>query len=358
MADELERTEAPTGRRLEEARRKGQIARSAELPTAFMILGAAAFLSWAGPGWSRALTELIPTLLGQVELGEWQPEAIHGLSLDVLGLFLRVALPPILVLAVVGIGANLLQVGFLFTAQPLEPRWGKLNPFEGLKRLLGTHALVELLKAPLKLAVIGGVAYITVKPHVAELVILAGRDPWATVVTVSGLTLALLWRIGAAYLALALLDYSYQRWSHRRGLRMSREEVKEEMRQSEGDPRVRARSRTLHRQYAMRRMMSQVPKADVVVTNPVHLAVALKYDRATMRAPQVVAKGLRLVAEEIKKRARAAGVAVVEHPPLAQALYKSVALGGEIPASLYRAVAEVLAYVYMLSQRQRARSLG
>ena len=358
MADEPERTEAPTGRRLEEARQKGQIARSAEFPTALMILGAAAFLSWSGPGWGRALTEIIPTFLGQVETGEWHPDVIHGLSLEVLGLSLRVLLPPVLFLAVVGVGANLLQVGFLFTTRPLTPNWGKLNPFQGLKHLIGKHSLVELVKAPLKLSLIGGLAVITVRPHLKELVILAGRDPWATVVTVSGLTLTLLWRIGAAYLALACLDYSYQRWSHRRSLRMTREEVKEEQRQSEGDPRVRARFRGLHRHYAMRRMMSQVPKADVVVTNPVHLAVALKYDRATMRAPQVVAKGVRLVAEEIKKRARAAGVAVVEHPPLAQTLYKSVPLGGEIPASLYRTVAEVLAYVYMLSQRQRARSLG
>lgn len=358
MPDELERTEAPTGKRLEEARRKGQVARSPEIGTAFMILGAAGFLTWAGPGWGQSLADLFPALLARVQMAEWHPEAIHDYGLEVLGLFLRLVLPPILLLAVLGIGANVLQVGFLFTTQTLELNWGKLNPIEGLKRLFARHVLAELLKAPLKLATIAGVAFVTLRPHVADLVTLTGRDPWAAVGTVTGVTLTLLWRIGAAYLVLALLDYSYQRWAHLRSLRMSREEVKEELRQTEGDPHVRARTKSLHRQYAMRRMMSQVPKADVVVTNPTHIAVALKYDRATMRAPQVVAKGARLIAEEIKKRAQTAGVPIVEHPPLAQALYKSVPLGGEIPASLYRAVAEVLAYVYMLSQRQYARAFA
>ncbi|MBI4610321.1 MAG: flagellar biosynthesis protein FlhB [Candidatus Rokubacteria bacterium] len=358
MADEPERTEAPTGRRLEEARRKGQIARSPEVGTAFTILGAAGFLTWAGTGWSRALTELLPALLTRVQVGEWHPGAIHDYSIEVFALFLNLVLPPVLLLAVVGIGANVLQVGFLFTTRTLEPNWGKLNPFQGLKRLFARHMLAELLKGPLKLATIGGIAFITLRPRVAELVTLAGRDPSAAVATVTEVTLTLLWRIGAAYLVLALLDYGYQRWTHLRSLRMTREEVKEEMRQSEGDPHIRARARHLHRQYAMRRMMSEVPKADVVVTNPTHLAVALRYDRETMRAPKVVAKGARLIAEEIKKRARTAGVPIVEHPPLAQALYKSVELGGEIPASLYRAVAEVLAYVYMLSQRQHPRPVA
>lgn len=356
MADDLERTEAPTGKRLEEARRKGQVARSPEVATAFMILGMAGFLTWGGTAWSRSLTELLPTLLVRARLEDWHPGAVHDYGLEVLRLFLHLVLPPILVLAVMGLSANLLQVGFLLTTQTLEGNWGKLNPFQGLKRLFARHMLVELFKAPLKLGAIGGVAYVTLRPHAADLVTLAGRDPWSAVGTVTGVTLMLLWRIGAAYLVFAAIDYGYQRWAHRRSLRMTREEVKEENRQTEGDPHVRARTRSLHRQYAMRRMMSQIPTADVVVTNPTHVAIALKYDRDTMRAPRVVAKGVRLIAEEIKRRARDAGVPIVEHPPLAQALYKTVALGGEIPAALYRAVAEVLAYVYMLSQRQPVRS--
>ncbi|MBI3636878.1 MAG: EscU/YscU/HrcU family type III secretion system export apparatus switch protein, partial [Candidatus Rokubacteria bacterium] len=151
--------------------------------------------------------------------------------------------------------------------------------------------------------------------------------------------------------ALAALDYGYQRWSHRRGLRMTREEVKEEMKQAEGDPQIRARFRSLHRQYAMRRMMTAVPKADVVVTNPTHLAIALKYDAGSMKAPKVVAKGARLIAERIRQVARQSGVPVVEHKPLAQALYKAVPVGGEIPGRLYRAVAEILAYVWTLNRR-------
>jgi flagellar biosynthetic protein FlhB len=321
-----------------------------------MILGAAGFLTWTGPAWGRALAELLPAVVRRTQLGEWPPEAVHALGVSVLELFLGIALPPILLLAILSIGANVLQVGFLFTSRPLEVNWARLNPFAGFKRLFDRHAFLQIVKAPLKLATIGGTAYLTLAPRVAELATLSGRDPMLAVGVVAGVTPTLLWNVGGAYLALALLDYGYQRWAHRRSLRMTREEVKEEMRQSEGDPLVRTRTKSLHRQYALHRMMSQVPKADVVVTNPVHLAVALSYDRATMRAPHVVAKGARLIAEEIKKRARGAGVPVLEHPPLAQALYKSVPLGGEIPASLYRAVAEVLAYVYMLSQRQPAGS--
>ncbi|MFQ5828961.1 MAG: flagellar biosynthesis protein FlhB [Candidatus Methylomirabilia bacterium] len=352
MADDLERTEAPTPRRLEEARKKGQIAKSTELNSALLILGAAGFLTWAGPEWGRRLTDLIPTLLVRIQLRGWHPAAIHDFGREVVGLFLGIVLPPMIVLAVVAVGVNILQVGFLFTTKPLEPKLAKLNPINGLKRLFGTQALFNLLKAPVKLAMIGGVAFLTIEPRIPELISLTARDPRVAVGLIVSLVLTLFWRVGIAYLVLAVLDYAYQHRSQLRSLRMSRHEIKDEMRQAEGDPHTRARSRSLHRQYARRRMMGEVPKADVVVTNPVHVAVALKYERAMMRAPKVVAKGARLIAQQIKERARAVGVPVVEHPPLAQALYKSVPLGGEIPASLYRAVAEVLAYVFMLSQRQ------
>jgi flagellar biosynthetic protein FlhB len=210
---------------------------------------------------------------------------------------------------------------------------------------------VELGKAPIKLALLGVIAFVTVRPALASLMMGAGQSPLATLATVGELFVTLLWRLGFAHAALAALDYGYQRWSHRRQLRMTPQDVKDEARQSEGDPAIRARFRSLHRQYAMRRMMQDVAGADVVITNPTHLAVALSY-RPGMRAPKVIAKGARLVAERIRERARAAGVPIVENKPLAQALYKAAPVGTEIPATLYRAVAEVLAYVWSLAGRR------
>jgi flagellar biosynthetic protein FlhB len=243
---------------------------------------------------------------------------------------------------------GLLQVGVTLSSEALGWRWSRLDPAAGLRHLLNAGAVVELAKAPVKLAIIGGMAWITVAPRLGELVSSAAREPAQALAAVGPLTLTLLWRVGLAHGLLAAADYLYQRWSLQKSLRMTREEVKDESRQSEVDPQIRARFRALHRQYTRRRMLQDVATADVVVTNPTHLAVALRYRAETMQAPQVVAKGARLLAEQIRERARWAGVPLVEHRPLAQALYKVVPVGGEIPAALYRAVAEILAYVWAL----------
>ncbi len=354
MADDRgDRTEQPTGKRLAEARARGQVPRSPEVGTAMTVLAAAGFLSWMGPAWAGSLSAVVPTLLAELAAPAWSVvDAEHFLA-RALWTWLALVAPVMAAVAVVVVAANLAQVGFLLTAQPLAPNWAKLNVAQGLRALVGGRAPVELAKAPLKLAVLGGVAWLTVRPEIATLMTLAGLDPMGGVGAVGGLALTLLWRLGLAHAAMAALDYGYQRWAHRRSLRMTRDEVKEEMRQAEGDPQIRARVRSLHRQYALRRMMAAVPTADVVVTNPTHLAVALKYDAATMKAPRVVAKGARLIAERIRDAARAAGVPIVEHRPLAQALYRAVPVGGEIPGRLYRAVAEVLAYVWALHRRLR-----
>jgi flagellar biosynthetic protein FlhB len=186
-----------------------------------------------------------------------------------------------------------------------------------------------------------------------ELLRVSGMHPIRAVPLIWGVAFTLLVRVTMAVCALGLLDYVYQRWEHERGLRMTKEEVKEEYRQTEGDPLVRARIRSLQKQVAMRRMMAAVPKADVVLTNPTHLAVAIRYDEQTMRAPKVVAKGPRLIAERIVTLAKQNGVPIVENKPLARSLYKLVAVGQEIPAALYRAVAEILAYDYALAGRRR-----
>lgn len=355
MADERgEKTEPPSARRLEEARERGQVARSPEAGVALSVLAAAAFFAWGGTGWLRSVTSLLPEALDEFTAGPWSlPEAEEFIA-HMLSRFLALTVPLVLVVASAVVGANVLQVGFMYAPKRLEPSWERLNPLKGLRNLLGAAALGELAKTPVKLLVMGWVAYATIRPQLHELLRMVGRDPLAGMSTTGSLGLTLLWRLGAAHVVLAALDYLYQRWSVARALRMTRQEVRDEMKQAEGDPGIRARFRSQHRRYAMRRMMKDVATADVVVTNPTHLAVALRYDAGSMHAPRVVAKGARLVAQRIRELARAAGVPVLEHRPLAQALYKAVPVGGEIPAALYRAVAEVLAHVWALGRRRRS----
>lgn len=357
MADDRgERTEQPSGRRLGEARERGQVPRSAEAGPAVAVLAAAGFLTWSGASWLAGLAALLPMTLGALPSHPWTTAQAEEFGWRMTQQFILLAGPPILIFAVCKIAVNVLQVGFVFSLKPLAPNFGKLNPLTGLKGLLGTRALVDLAKAPLKLALFGLVAYVTIKHGLLTLLSSGGGvDPRTSLSVLGSLVTTLLWRLGAVHLALAGADYGYQRWSHHRGLRMTREEVKEEAKQSEGDPAIRARFKSLHRQYATRRMMQDVATADVVVTNPTHYAVGLRYDPTAMRAPTVVAKGVRLLALEIRERATAAGVPIVEHKPLAQALYKAVPVGAEIPSALYRAVAEILAYVWSLGHR-RARA--
>jgi flagellar biosynthesis protein FlhB len=317
------------------------------------VLAVAGFLSWIGPAWGASLAALLPSLLSELGAAEWGAADAEQYALRALGRFIALTAPLVLVVAALVVSANLFQTGFVLTGHPLKPNWAKLNMVTGLRSLVSGRALVELGKAPLKLALLGVIAWLTIRSEIPMLLTVAGLDPVAGVRAVGGLALTLLWRLGLAHAAIAALDYGYQRWAHRRSLRMTREEVKDEMRQAEGDPAIRARFRSLHRQYAMRRMMAAVPTADVVVTNPTRLAVALKYDAGSMKAPRVVAKGARLVAQRIRELARVSGVPLVEHKPLAQALYKGVPVGAEIPGTLYRAVAEILAYVWALSGRLR-----
>jgi len=354
MADDRgERTEQPSGKRLGEARERGQVPRSVEAGPAVAVLAAAGFLSWAGASWMAGFTALLPVTLGALPSTPWTTAQAEAFGFQMMRQFIALAGPPILTLAVCKVAVNLLQVGFVFSLKPLTPNLAKLNPITGLQNLFGTRALVDLAKAPLKLTLFGLVAYGTIKSGLVTLLSTgASVDPRTSLAVFGSLVTTLLWRLGAVHLALAAADYGYQRWSHRRSLRMTREEVKEETRQAEGDPAIRARFKSLHRQYAMRRMMQDVATADVVVTNPTHYAVALRYDPAAMKAPTVVAKGVRLIALSIRERAVAASVPIVEHKPLAQALYKAVPVGAEIPSTLYRAVAEILAYVWSLGRRR------
>lgn len=353
--DAKERTESATGKRREEARQRGQVARSQEVNSALLLLsGTLVFYLLGGP-LLRSLVGLMRLHLGRGLDGELTPIEVHRV---ILGTSLQTAMvlaPFMGALVLVAYVANVAQVGFLTNSSALSLKWERLNPAMGLKRLFAPgRLLAETFKSPLKFALVGFIVYRTLRGHLSEIPLLADMTPIQTLTWIGQLCFQLALRVSLAFLALAALDYGYQRWQFEKSLRMTRQEVKEEMKQAEGDPAIKGRIKSLQRQAAMHRMMADVPKADVVVVNPIHFAVAMRYDSTSMEAPTVVAKGARLVAERIVAVAKANGVPIVEDAPLARALYKGVVIGQQIPIHLYKTVAEILAYVYQMSGKRKA----
>jgi flagellar biosynthetic protein FlhB len=347
-ADDRERTEAPTGRRRAEARKRGQVARSQEVNTAVILLASLGLFYFMGQSMIQQMIAMVGNGIRELPASDLTPESAYTLLVGWMVEFVKLVGPFTGVLMVAGVAASVLQVGFLMSEEALSPKWERLNPMNGLKNLLSVRNLAELVKSPLKIALVGGIASLTIHQEAATLIQLGDAGPFLSFQLLSRVTFLVLLRVAIALVFLALADYTFQFWQHEKSLRMTREEIKEELKQSEGDPMIRARVKSLQRQMAMRRMMAEVPKASVVVTNPTHLAIALRYDEKTMRAPKVVAKGARLIAERIKDLAKQHGVPLVENKPLAQSLFKSVTIGQEIPSAFYRAVAEILAYVYAL----------
>ncbi len=354
MAEEsdLEKTEPASPRRLEKAREEGNVARSRELVT-FVLLGTAVAGLWAlsGP-------------LGR----HFQASFSHGLRFERAAAFdtsfmltqagllatqALIATAPLMgMLVLAALVAPLMLGGWLFSTQALGPKFDKLDPIAGIKRLFSTQSLAELFKALAKSLLIGGVAWLVIMDGMDEVNALMAQSERAALPQMILLVAHNCALITAALLLIALVDVPWQLWSYYRKLRMSREDLRQEHKESEGDPHIKAQIRRQQQQMAKRRMMSEVPKADIVVTNPTHFAVALKYVDGDMRAPRVVAKGTDRVAERIREIARENKVAILETPPLTRALYKNTRLGDEIPAGLYTAVAEVLAWVSRLKRWQ------
>lgn len=346
-----ERTMPATPRRRRRARQQGQVGHSADLVSALSFLAAAvtvarvgprmvgSFALWAAMLWTEGNTAFVQVgplpLLGQ-------GGRIAGMAVITIGA----------VAAGVAILAGVAQTGFVLTAQGLTPQFSRINPLSGVQRLFSRQALVELGKSLLKLGAIALTAYgpvlvlfrkLEADNGVGALPVLGG-DALHTIATV-------LYRAAAVFLVVGALDFAFQRWSTEQSLRMTRLEFQDEVKEEEGDPALRARRRRRQRELARRRMLADVRHADVVLTNPTHVAVALRYDQATMSAPVVLAKGSGSMAERIRAVARSAGVMIVENPPLARALHAAVPLGQRIPTELYKAVAEVLAFVWRVRGR-------
>jgi flagellar biosynthetic protein FlhB len=345
---DLEKTEPASARRLSEARNKGNIPRSRELNTFAILIVAGATLLMMGTQLTAGMTDLLRRGLTFDRTALSAPDfmwnsLIHS-TLDMLQLFL----PFLLVLVIAALAAPILLGGWMMSAEAIQPDFGRLNPLKGIARLFSATSLGELGKAIAKSLVVGGVGFAVIWNYREEAFSLATESLDAGIYHLGSLLGWLFILLTSAMILIVAIDVPFQLWDYYRKLRMTKEEVRQEMKESEGDPQIKARIRAMQREMARRRMMAEVPKADVIVTNPTHYAVALRYNEKEMRAPRVIAKGSYLLAERIRELGLEHHVPILSAPPLARALYKHAELEQEIPASLFSAVAEVLAYVYQL----------
>jgi flagellar biosynthetic protein FlhB len=356
MAEDTgDKTEAPTPRRRQEAREQGNIARSPDLTAAVLLIGMLMLLKSFGPGLVASLKTLVAEMLSRASLADLSCAGLGAQLLRGLVTAGRALAPMFVGVVILAIVINLLQVGLFFNTKRLQPNLRALNPFKGLSKLFGkSQTLVQLGMNLLKLTLVACVAYSAVHGRLEQIISVQGLS----FSQIFGLGAEVIYsigiRIGVLLLVLAIVDYAYQRFRIERELKMTKQEVKEEMRRMEGDPKIKGRRRQIAIQMATQKLKKDVPTADVVVTNPTEFAVALKYDNTAMHAPRVIAKGQGFMAARIREIAIAHGVPILERKPLARALYKLVDVGQEIPEQFYAAVAEILAYVYELSGKATA----
>jgi len=345
--NEQERTEEATSRRREEAREKGQVARSQEIISVGILVACLIYFYFGASGLLKNIMGLMAhgfQNAGQINL---TPDSFTSLFCDYVFKGFIILFPLMLTVLVAGILGNVLQIGVMFSTESLAPKLEKIDPVKGFKRLFSVRSVVELLKGIFKVCIVSMVAYIIIKAEVSNMLLpLMEQSVWGIMTYFGRVCFKIILSATIVLVMLAILDYIYQRWEYEKSLRMTKQEIKDEYKNTEGDPLIKSRIRRLQREAAQKRMMAKVPKADVIITNPTHLAVAIQYDPETMMAPRVVAKGADIIAEKIREIAGENDIPIVENKPLAQVLYKTVDIDRSIPEDLYRAVAEVLAFVY------------
>jgi flagellar biosynthetic protein FlhB len=347
------RTEKPTPKRRDEARKKGQIARSTDLTSAAVLVGGVAALVITAPTMLNKFADVLRVGLSQS--GDTHLAGRDGLGgLTTWGMMsvLSIAAPIAITAAAAGLVANMVQNRPRITSAAIKPQWSRINPRTGIKRLVGTKALFDAGKTVTKTAVVGVAAFLAIWPRLTDLGELAGSSPGQILVQLAGAVMTLALYVCFAFLLIGIIDFAWQRYQHEKSLKMTKEEIRQESRQSDLAPEVRGAIRRRRYAQARKRMMADVATADVVVTNPTHFAVALRYDGARP-APEVVAKGVDLVAAAIRKAAEEASVPVLQNPVLARALYREVDIGQMIPDEFFAAVAEVLAFVFRHAGRRR-----
>ncbi len=347
-----ERTEPATPKKRREAREKGQVRKSQELVSALMLLIMFGALSLLGPGMWGHMQTLVHSGLtlawrqGELLLAADVPRLMQLSAIE----FGRIVLPLLLVAFAAGIGTNVVQIGFLFSSKALSPKFSRLNPLEGVKRMFSSRTLFEMAKTIVKVVVIGVIAYDEVIKAAPSFTMMAGNNLKAAITATAIAIRNAGFKIGLALLIIAIFDFLYQWYKYEKDLRMTKYEVKVEYKQTEGDPQIKSRIRQKQRQLAAMRTMEAVPQADVVITNPTHFAVALQYDAEVSDAPLVIAKGQDYLAQRIKQIANEHGVQIVENREVARSLYAMCEVGDAIPLELYQAVAEILARVFKSRQ--------
>jgi len=349
---DLEKTEQPSQRRLDQAREKGQVARSHELSTFAILLAGGGSLWFMGASLNSHMVRLLQDGMTINHDLVFKPELLiphlYDLSVEMLIVFA----PVLGMLFLAALGSPLMLNGWLFSPEALMPQFSRMNPMSGIARMFSSQSLVELLKAVAKATLVGGIATWVIWHHRDDVLQLATLSTKAAIAQMGSLVGGSFMAIVAAMLLIVMVDVPFQLWSHNKKLMMTKEEVRQESKETDGNPQVKGRIRSMQREAARRRMMAAIPTADVVVTNPTHYSVALKYSDNGMKAPTVVAKGSHLIAQRIREIAIENHVPILEAPPLARALHKHTDIGASIPEALYLAVAEVLAYVYQLKRYQ------
>jgi len=347
-----EKTEEPTEKKRRESREEGQVAFSKELSSAALLAGIVLTLMASSPLILNAFQELMSNIFSQMVLyEELSINSLYNLSGEIISTILPAFSPFITVIILVAIFSSIIQVGFQITLKAIVPKFNKISPLTGFKRLFSTQSLAEFLKSMTKMIIVGFVGYITYITKITELNGLFVSTPEAilkynfiAVAEVAG-------KIVLALIAIAIFDFLYQRWHHEQQLMMTKQEVKDESKQTEGDPQLKARIRQIQREMSNARMMQEVPKADALIVNPTHFSVAVLYDREVMAAPEVTAKGVDHMALRMRTVARENNVPILERPELARDLYANVEIGEDIPERFYKAVAEILAYVYRIRRK-------
>jgi flagellar biosynthesis protein FlhB len=354
MADESfqDKTEQATPKKKEDAKQKGQVAKSREISSVAVLAAGAIYMYFNAKSLTEKLgTNLKQTFISIPKIATGDISSTDFLS-QTLKTFLGLTLPIMIVLVVVSLIANFIQTGFVSSVEPLTPNLSKIDPIKGLGKIISKRSLAELLKSIFKILIVSWAVFSTLKNDFSLLMPLMYQDNFQIMSMLGTISMKVVTRCCYVILVLAIFDFLYQKWEFEQELKMTKQEIKDEFKQTEGDPLIKSRIRSIQREMARRRMMREVPKADVIITNPTHYAVALSYKPGEkMSAPKIIAKGADNIAMKIKELAKKHGIPMVENRPLAQNLYK-LDLGQEVPPKFYQAIAEILAYVYGLKKKK------
>ncbi|WP_420829890.1 flagellar biosynthesis protein FlhB [Bacillus ectoiniformans] len=346
-----EKTEKASPKKRQDSRKKGQVAKSQDINTAISLLAIFGFLSIGASFMGTSMFKLFQHSLSSYTLMPVTESNLKTIVFEIMEQLIYILGPVMFVALIAGVAANYMQVGFLLTGEPIKPKLEKLDPIKGFKRIFAVRALVELLKSILKISFVGAATFIVLWANIDQVLKLSFKPVIDALQVVGALTLQMGIVASAALLFLAVLDYLYQKYDFEKSIRMSKQDLKDEYKNTEGDPMIKSRIKQRQREMAMRRMMQEVPDADVVITNPTHFAIALKYDEEKLDAPYVVAKGADYLAQKIKYIASENEIMMIENRPLARSLYDQSNIGDPIPEEFFKAVAEILAYVYRMKNK-------